>query len=179
MSEADAKKVIDEYRKDSNAKWARSPTSKLMAVRLDLRKIDNVAVDRRRYHEWSIRELDDGARLVHAWFDEGRLAAIRVEGTATPDSFVRKASDAYGSPPGSANFEFFDERTMISQSRHVAFWRGGDVTALVWTSASKPTLLLWSNDAMEEHAKRVQAALDSSAVATSKAAQAIDTGTKF
>jgi len=179
MSEEGAKKVIYEYRRNVTAKWTQSPATNLMTVRLDLGKVDRVAVDRKRFHEWSIEDLDEGTKRLLAWFDEGKLVAIQVEGTTTLDGFLRKATEAYGSAPRNSRVEFFDERTMTRESRSVAFWYGDDVTATVWASNYIPTLLLWSNAAMRQYATRYQTLLDAPALAASKEDQARENGTKF
>ena len=179
MSEAEVRKIIRTYRADADTKWQQSSSTNLPTVRLDLRKIDNVLVDRKQFHEWSIPELDEGAEFVHAWYDDGKLVAIQLKGRAASETFVRKAADAYGSAPKNATFEFFDDRTKMRDLRSVAFWRGDDTTAFIWVTASSPTLLLWSNAAMGDHASRYQATIDAPAVAANKAEQAKENGTKF
>lgn len=179
MSAADVKKIMHEHPHGTDIRWENSETTHLPTVRWDLRTIDDVAVDGKRYRHWTVRELDDGAENINAWHDRGMLIAIQLKGRAEPDAFLRKASEAYSAPPQRAQFKFFDDRTKMQQLRDVATWRGDDMTAFLWTSASSPMLLLWSNGAMAAREAEYQAALDAPATAARKAATAGEKGTRF
>ena len=88
MSEADVKRIVRGYRKGSDTEWTRSETSTLPTVRLAFRLLDDVSVDAGRFHEWSIRDLDDGAELVRAL---ERRAAAAGAGKIFVTSATRRA----------------------------------------------------------------------------------------
>jgi hypothetical protein len=182
MSEKEVTALINGYRVDATIPWKQSDktaTTYLPTVRLGARAIDYVAVDEKRYHHFSIRELDEGTETLEAWHDRGALIAIQFKGRAEPTAFFDRATEAYAARPQSAKFKFFDDRTKMQQPRELSFWRGTDMTAFLWTSGNSPIFLLWSNAAMATREAEFQASIDAPASALKKAQKAGETGTKF
>jgi len=172
-----------EYRHDVDIEWAKAVTPHLPTVRRELRTIDDVAVDGKHYQQWSIRELDDGVARIDAWHDKqggGGLIAIQLQSRAEPDTFRRKASEAYGAPPQNAKFQFFDDRTKMKEAREVFFWTGKDMTAFTWTTAAySPILLLWSNQALAARELEYRAEIEAPGTTARDAARTSEMGTKF
>jgi hypothetical protein len=180
MSEQQVEQLILGYRQRSGSTWQRAKVPHLPTVRLDLNAVDLTAVDPQRFHEWSIADLDDGAALVQAWHEDGKLVALEVTGKVAPDVFLRKATDAYGAQPKHVILRVGDDATGAWQTRDGSVWRSGEASALIWTStALKPTLLVWSDGAMTRRAAVYQGTLDAPALAAKATAEADENGTKF
>jgi hypothetical protein len=180
MSEAEVQQVILRYQSRPGGRWEKSTRTTLPTVRLAIDAVDLTAVDATRFHQWSIADLDDGAGLVTAWHEDGKLVAVEVTGKVSADVFVRKATEAYGADARQLRLRFGEGVTGASETRDVSLWRNGETAALVWSSYSlRPTLLLWSVDAMERRARDYQATLDAPALAAKATATAGENGTKF
>ncbi len=178
MSEREVEGIILRYRNKLGNKWEKSTTTSLPTVRLESTAIDEVVADPKRFHQWSIKDLDDGAGRVSAWFEEGKLVAVQVRGKARPEVFLAKATQALGAAPQNRVMRFRD-RSGWSEERDVSIWRNAEAAKLIWSSASLPTLLVWSNVAMNRRAAEYQAVLDAPDVAAKSKEQAEENGTKF
>lgn len=160
MNEAEVRKLILKARKSSDD-WEKSQATSLPVVHLGLKYVNDISVDEKRFHHWTIWKLDDGAEFVRAWFDGGKLVAIQHTGKIKLEAFLPKASEAYGAEPRVDDIAFFDATTGRKTERKVAVWRSSTATALLWDGGDgSPKLLMWSNPAMEEQANKYQASLD-------------------
>jgi hypothetical protein len=173
-------RIILRYRSSPANRWEQTTVPILPTVRLDADAIDVTAADPTQFHQWSIADLDDGAGLVRAWHEDGKLVAIEVSGKARPEVFQQLATQAYGAPVRQARLHFNDQATGVTETREVSIWRSGQTAAFVWKSNSLlPTLLLWSNGPMARRASRYQAALDAPVIAAKSIEEAKAMGTKF
>jgi hypothetical protein len=180
MSEQQVQQVIAGYQQKRGPSWQKAVVPRVPTVRLSIGAVDVAAVDPLRFHEWRIADLDDGAALVQAWLEDGKLVALQVTGKVTSDVFVRKATDAYGAEPQRVLLRLGDDATGAWQTRDGSMWRSGSATALIWTSSAfAPTLLVWADDAMIRRAAAYQGALDAPALAAKAAADTGASGTKF
>ena len=152
MTEAQVQKQILTYRTAKDREWELTPLTAMPLPDVAGKKIVEVDLPEKRFHHWMIGQLDDGAATVHAWFDGGKLVALRVMGTIDLGPFVQKAAQAYGAEPERAKFRLVDQTSAgrgEGKDVDVALWRSEQVTAIVFQpSGWGPELLIVSNPAL-------------------------------
>jgi hypothetical protein len=171
MDEKTVSTTIRKYRKDRSNDWVRSEDTELPLFVPAFAPSGIVITFRlatKRFHEWSIANLDAGASEVRAWFDSGKLIALRAftSEDTLPSAFSLTASHAYGSPPKRSLMAirtwdsdahqlstFEDGLASLSPSAFEAgvdYWRGNRSVALIYRDphSKKSSVLLHSEEAV-------------------------------
>lgn len=145
MSEKEARQLVRKYKKD--AAWEPTMYSTFPVFDPGTLSITTEDLDKSRFHVYYLPNLDEGTSGINLWFDDGKLFAVLVEGTVATDVFLKKAASSYGADPRRFRVVFKNDIVghQDSTGEHVvSFWRGTDVTALIW-EIQGPTLLLFSD----------------------------------
>ena len=160
MSEAEVRKLLLKYRK-TDAPWEKFPKTSFPLIRLKTREItEHSYADEKRFQHWGISDLDDADSRVNAWFEQGKLIGVEASGKISQEAFLERATAAYGVQPKTIPFEFFNEITTTKVTRDVAYWRGTDATAFLWSTGDSPRLWVWSIAPMEASAAKYQESMD-------------------
>jgi hypothetical protein len=152
-------------------------------------RLVTMPLDPRRFSQWQILDLDEGATRVEVWFDDDHLMAVRAEAAVEHDAFLRKATAAYGGEPTTHTMTFVDPAG--SMTRDVAVWRGAWSTVLVYENSRlcgaaaqtgvcpRPTVLVVSAHATRTIGAMVTGAHDDAARAAAAAKAAAEQATRF